>query len=60
MRRALLVTLSLMRPKIVEVMTAVGLSNDGLFSTLRASSRRSKLTRSVILNFFASDESHWK
>ena len=49
MRRALLVTLSLMRPKIVEVMTAVGLSNDGLFKTLRASSRKSKLTRSVIL-----------
>ena len=58
MRRALFVTLSLMRPKIVEVKTAVGLSNDGLFKTLRASSLISKLTRSVILNFFASDASH--
>ena len=60
MRRALLVTESLMRPKIVEVKTAVGLSNDGLFKTLRASTRRSKPTRSVILNLFESDESHWK
>ena len=56
MRRALFVTLSLMRPKIAELITAVGLSNDGLFSTFRASTRRSKLHRSESLNFFESDE----
>ena len=37
MRRALFVTLSLMRPKIDEVISAVGLLNDGLFRTFRAS-----------------------
>src|ERR1044072_4256976 len=60
MRRALFVTLSLMRPKMVEGITAVGLSNDGLFKTLRASTRKLKLTFSVILSCFESDASHWK
>src|ERR1700687_5245100 len=32
--RALLVTVSLMRPKIDELITAVGLSNEGLFRTV--------------------------
>jgi len=49
-----------MRPHVVEVISAVGLSKDGLFKTFLASKRRSKLTRSVILNFFRSDASHWK
>jgi hypothetical protein len=44
-----LVTLSLMRPKIVEVMTAVGLSNAGLLRTFLASTLKSKLTRSAIV-----------
>jgi len=60
MRRALFVTLSLMRPKIDDVITAVGLSNDGLFRTLRASSRKVKLTFSVSRKRFWSEASHWK
>jgi hypothetical protein len=58
--RALLVTLSLMRPKIAELITAVGLSNEGLLRTFLASNRKSKLTLSVTLNFFESEVSHWK
>src|SRR5262245_27776518 len=49
-----------MRPNILEVITAVGLSNEGLLRTLRTSKRKSKLTVSVTLNFFRSDASHWK
>src|SRR3954468_14629469 len=49
-----------MRPKIDEVMSAVGLSNEGLFRTFLASNLRSNLTRSVIENCFESEASHWK
>ena len=38
-----------MRPKIAELITAVGLSNEGLFRTFRASNRSSKLSPSLIL-----------
>src|SRR6267378_1031728 len=60
LRRALLVTLSLIRPKIDDVIKAVGLSNDGLLSTFLASNRKAKSTLSVSLNFFENDVSHWK
>ena len=50
MRRALLVTLSLMRPKIVEVKTAVGLSNDGLFKTFAFTERVKLQFRTEMFN----------
>src|SRR5262249_42021704 len=49
-----------MRPKIVEVKVAVGAENEGVFVRFFASTRKSKLTRSVILNCLLKDASVWK
>src|SRR5258708_3787031 len=49
-----------MRPKMEEFITAVGLSKEGLLRTFRASKRTWNPTRSVTLNRFESDASHWK
>jgi hypothetical protein len=48
--REALSTLSLMRPKIVEVKVAVGAENEGVLVRFFASTRKLKLTRSVTLN----------
>jgi hypothetical protein len=54
---AALSTLSLMRPKSELVKVAVGAANDGVFVRFLASTRKSKLTRSVILNCLLNEAS---
>src|SRR5215475_6783716 len=49
-----------MRPKIDDVKTAVGAENEGVFVRFVASTRNSKLTRSVILNCLLKEASVWK